>query len=158
MELPAATNGYGPSSEIAETDIIFECPHCAKSLAIDWRGAGLMITCPDCGTRIQVPESDDDQLAEGANVSDLPPDGQYDAQIRNLREALNHSREKIRHLMASLDETRKRRSSLEKMRVEQLGRMERVSAEMAVIQSALDRVVNLIGEAMLHRGEDGENW
>jgi len=158
MELPAATNEYGPSSEIAETDIIFECPHCAKSLAIDWRGAGLMITCPDCGTRIQVPESDDDHMAAGAGVSIAPLEGQYDVQIRNLSEALNHSREKIRQLMSSLDNTRKRRSSLEKMRVEQLTRMERISAEMAVIQSSLDRVVNLIGEAMLHRGEEGENW
>jgi hypothetical protein len=35
--------------------MVFECPHCGKSLAIDERGAGMMITCPDCQERVQVP-------------------------------------------------------------------------------------------------------
>jgi uncharacterized Zn finger protein (UPF0148 family) len=158
MEQMAVVNGHGPSSEIAETDILFECPQCAKSLAIDWRGAGLMITCPDCGTRIQVPEPDEDHVLSDAGLDNADVESRHDVHIRNLTEALNHSREKIVQLMASLDETRKRRSSLEKMRVEQLVRMERVSAEMAVIQSALDRVINTLGEAMQHRDDDSESW
>lgn len=39
----------------AINDIAFDCPHCGKSLAIDMRGAGLMIHCPECRQVVQVP-------------------------------------------------------------------------------------------------------
>jgi ribosomal protein L37AE/L43A len=45
-----------PCVEIADTDILFECPHCAKSLAVERRAAGLRMACPDCGARIEVPD------------------------------------------------------------------------------------------------------
>ncbi len=31
------------SAEIRESDIVFDCPHCGKSLAIDFRGAGQVV-------------------------------------------------------------------------------------------------------------------
>ena len=34
-------------AEIRDTDIVFDCPHCSKTLVIDYRGAGLQITIPD---------------------------------------------------------------------------------------------------------------
>jgi DNA-directed RNA polymerase subunit RPC12/RpoP len=40
---------------VGENDIVFECPHCGKSLAIEERGAGMVIVCPDCQARVQVP-------------------------------------------------------------------------------------------------------
>jgi hypothetical protein len=40
---------------LTESDIVFECPHCGKSLAIEDRGAGMIVTCPDCRARVQVP-------------------------------------------------------------------------------------------------------
>jgi len=43
------------SSEIQPGDIVFNCPQCGKSLAIDPQGAGLVVTCPDCQTELQVP-------------------------------------------------------------------------------------------------------
>ena len=36
-------------------DIIFNCPHCTKSLAIDERGAGRKVKCVDCGNELTVP-------------------------------------------------------------------------------------------------------
>lgn len=43
------------SGELQPGDIVFECPQCGKSLAIDPRAAGFVIRCPDCQTEIQVP-------------------------------------------------------------------------------------------------------
>lgn len=37
------------------TDIIFNCPHCTKSLAVDERGAGRKVKCVDCGGVVTVP-------------------------------------------------------------------------------------------------------
>ncbi len=51
-------------STFNNTDIFFECPRCGKSLAIDEKGAGMYISCPDCGLRVQVPQ------AEAASESD----------------------------------------------------------------------------------------
>jgi hypothetical protein len=58
-------NGVGTSAD----DIVFECPHCGKSLAIALRGAGMMIKCPDCQARVQVPGiAEADSAAEPAPV------------------------------------------------------------------------------------------
>ncbi len=46
------------SKDVRPDDIIFNCPQCTKSLAIDPRAAGFTVTCPDCGTEVHVPESD----------------------------------------------------------------------------------------------------
>ena len=46
------------ATDVQPTDIIFECPQCGKSLAIDPRGIGLVIACPDCRTEVQVPTAD----------------------------------------------------------------------------------------------------
>jgi len=37
-------------------DILFTCPHCSKSLAIDDKGAGLTINCPDCQNPTTIPQ------------------------------------------------------------------------------------------------------
>lgn len=45
-------------------DIIFECPQCGKNLAIDCRGAGLNIHCPQCDHELEVPIPEGFDLAE----------------------------------------------------------------------------------------------
>lgn len=52
------------AAEIRDTDIVFDCPHCHKSLVIDYRGAGLQINCTDCGEPVLVPIPDGMQLAD----------------------------------------------------------------------------------------------
>ncbi len=143
-----------PSAEIADSDIIFECPHCAKSMAIDQRGAGLMITCPDCATRIQVPEStsiDEEESAEART------EAVSDRQSRNLAEALKASRAKVSQLMEGMEEMRRRRSYLERLRSDNLARFEKLSEEIAVIQSALDRMVSLLQDAVSESSDPSEN-
>ena len=51
-----------PENEIRDTDIAFDCPHCGKNLVIDYRGAGLEITCSGCGQQVLVPIPDGMQL------------------------------------------------------------------------------------------------
>ena len=45
-------------AEIRDTDIVFDCPHCSKTLVIDYRGAGLQINCSECGKDVLVPIPD----------------------------------------------------------------------------------------------------
>jgi len=47
------------------TDILFECLGCGKSLAIDCRGAGLNIRCPQCNSELEVP------IPEGFDLSQI---------------------------------------------------------------------------------------
>lgn len=56
------------ASEIRDTDIVFDCPHCGKSLVIDYRGAGLQIDCSECGKSVLVP------IPEGMQLTDLDLD------------------------------------------------------------------------------------
>lgn len=51
-------------TEVRDTDIQFDCPHCGKRLVIDYRGAGLRIACVQCGQDVLVPFPDGMQLAD----------------------------------------------------------------------------------------------
>ena len=52
------------------TDILFQCPKCDKSLAVDERGAGRWINCPDCGNAITIPQPNA-KLARAIPVADI---------------------------------------------------------------------------------------
>lgn len=78
----------GSSSEIKETDIIFECPFCGKSMAIDFRGAGLMVPCVDCGKWIQVPNPNSPSKVSAGEYQTLS------AQIEELRKMLAQAKAK----------------------------------------------------------------
>jgi len=129
-------------------DIVFDCPHCGKSLAIDPRGVGLMIACPDCGREVQVPAG----AGRGEAASATPEERAE--QVRSLAEAVARAQEKIERLVANLEEVRERRSYLEKLRTENLARFERIGQEMVTIQNAMDRIVSILQEASTEKGPD----
>ena len=58
----------GDETEIRDTDIVFDCPHCGKNLVIDYRGAGLQINCSECGEPVLVP------IPDGMELTDLDLD------------------------------------------------------------------------------------
>ncbi|TAN35551.1 MAG: hypothetical protein EPN23_11010 [Verrucomicrobia bacterium] len=58
-------------TSIQTNDIVFECPNCGKSLAIEARGAGMEITCPDCQNTIPVPAPDATNTDIAELVSEL---------------------------------------------------------------------------------------
>jgi len=125
------------SGEFQEGDIIFECPHCSKSIAIDPRGAGLMINCPDCDARIQVPfPEEDEQLLDEEFGSD--------SQLDEYVEALEASQRKVREQMQALESVTKRRDYLEKLRVEHMGCLKVIKSEMGILQDAVDRIVAVL--------------
>ena len=107
-------------SDVQPTDIIFECPQCGKSLAIDPRGAGFVITCPDCQKQVQVPASaaDEQALHEADTGGDEP--------------AIDLA-ERIR--------------LLERFHAIDQQRLQQISAELGLIQAAIDRVVTLLDDA-----------
>ncbi|MCR5413384.1 MAG: hypothetical protein K6F50_01485 [Kiritimatiellae bacterium] len=61
---PALETQSAEGAEIRDTDIVFDCPHCGKSLVIDYRGAGLQIDCSTCGESVLVPIPDGMQLTD----------------------------------------------------------------------------------------------
>ena len=66
VEVPVRENDE--AAEIRDTDIVFDCPHCGKSLVIDYRGAGLQINCSECGESVLVP------IPDGMELTDLDLD------------------------------------------------------------------------------------
>ena len=58
------------SDDVRATDIVFNCPHCEHSLAIDREFAGITLPCPECQNDIIVPL--DDLLAK-ADPDDFIP-------------------------------------------------------------------------------------
>ena len=58
IEETAAVDEDSSDAQINDTDIVFDCPHCGHNLCIDYRGAGLQITCSECGEAVLVPIPD----------------------------------------------------------------------------------------------------
>ena len=86
-------------TEINDTDIVFDCPHCGHNLCIDYRGAGLQINCTECGEAVLVP------IPDGMNISDLDLEPgeilkQLFATRRNLQKAEAQAAEFAQKLLA----------------------------------------------------------
>lgn len=114
-------NEVKSANELQPGDIIFDCPQCGKSLAIDVRGAGYIVRCPDCGAEIQVPGID--TVAKAPTV-DATPAAAPEPSTPEAR--LEH---------------------LERQRAADRERLQQISGELALIQAALDRVMGLIADA-----------
>lgn len=131
--------------EPSSSDIVFDCPACGKSLAVDRRGAGLTIKCPLCHQAIQVP------AAEDAAEPPVEAEDPRDRRILELTEALEIAQGKIQRLVEELEEVRSRRKVLEQMRTEHLARFRAISRELGIMQNALDRIAAVLGEEDLNR-------
>ena len=137
------------STEIREGDILFDCPYCAKNLAIEAAGAGLMVPCAGCGRQVQVPIPD--AATPEAPVATVPRPAVADgddpqATIQQLDEALAMANQQIDRLMAEKEALQERRAFLEQIRVTGASRLEQIAAELAALQDALDRALVLLAE------------
>ena len=84
-------------AEIRDTDIVFDCPHCSKTLVIDYRGAGLQITCSECGEAVLVP------IPDGMKIDDLDLDpGEILKQLFATRRNLQRAEARAEALEAKL--------------------------------------------------------
>ena len=123
------------STEIKETDIVFDCPHCSKSLAIDYRGAGLTIPCTDCGKNVQVP------IPEGMEITDIDSsEEEQEVRILNLRRSLAAAEQKIEQLSSEVEEMTARREMLEKVRTDHISKFGSVMEKVATIQKSIEDI------------------
>jgi uncharacterized Zn finger protein (UPF0148 family) len=138
MEVDVAGNAEKSKVRTPPQDIVFDCPHCNKSLSIDQRGAGLLIVCPECEADVQVP---------GVPLAERNAEAEKAAAAPAVSEALASAHAKIERLVASLEEVRERRRYLEKVRTDNMARYELISKDLVTIQNAVDRIVAIIQDA-----------
>lgn len=92
--------------QVPDTDITFECPHCGKSLSIDPRGAGLVISCTLCGQPLTVP------IPEGLEIDDFDATPEaLSIQLLSARQNLAKAQAHITAMEAELDDLRAFRDS-----------------------------------------------
>ena len=135
-------------TEIREGDILFDCPHCGKNMAIEAAGAGLMVACAGCGKAVQVPIPDA-ATPEAAVAPPPRPAGEGEdpqATIRQLDAALAMANQQVDRLMAEKEALQERRAFLEQIRVSSQARFEQVAQELSTVQDALDRALVLLAE------------
>ena len=95
-------------TEIRDTDIVFDCPHCGHNLAIDYRGAGLQISCVNCGESVLVP------IPDGMKIDDLDIEpGEILKQLFATRRNLQRTERRVEDLQAELAKMRVRRDELQ---------------------------------------------
>jgi len=127
-------------NEIRDSDIVFVCPFCSKSLAIDCRGAGLTISCPDCSNKIEIP------IPEGMEVSDIDSsDADKAVRLIHMREVISDSQQRILDLEQDIKDVMTRRDALEAIRTENALRFEVIEREVANIQRSLLRITEVLG-------------
>lgn len=128
-------------TEVKVTDILFGCPHCGKNLAIDYRGAGLITNCTECGEQVEVP------IPEGMDLSDLDlgPDDQ-ELRILNLRRSLSTAESRIAELEEQVATLERRRAALEKTRAEAWSRFEEISKAAEIVRRSQLEVSSAIGK------------
>ena len=109
-ELENAPSGFGDDetgTEIRDTDIVFDCPHCGHNLAIDYRGAGLQIECVNCGESVLVP------IPDGMKIDDLDIEpGEILKQLFASRRNLQRAEARIAELELELRGATMRSDSL----------------------------------------------
>jgi predicted nucleic acid-binding Zn-ribbon protein len=129
-------------TEIKNTDIVFDCPHCTKSLAIDRHGAGLFIVCPDCANRVQVP------VPEGMDVTELEGTEEEKAvRMALLRESLSSAQDRISELEAEVADLQERRDDLERLRTAMIQQFRDIAGEVETVEAALARVTETLQAA-----------
>ena len=107
-EFAAPSEGDPPGTEIRDTDIVFDCPHCGHNLAIDYRGAGLQINCVNCGESVLVP------IPDGMKIDDLDIEpGEILKQLFAARRHLQKAEQRIEELEQELGQMALRRDALQ---------------------------------------------
>ena len=126
-------------NDIKDTDIVFDCKYCSKSLAIDYKGAGLNIPCSDCGKMVEVP------IPDGMDIGDIDQsDEEMEIVILNLRKSLTAAESKIASLEEDVEEVNSRRDALEKQRTDTVYKFAAMTEQISIVQSSLNDIANAI--------------
>ncbi len=131
-------------TEIRDTDIVFDCPHCGHNLAIDYRGAGLQINCVNCGETVLVP------IPFGMKIDDLDIEPgeilkQLFATRRNLQKAelrADELDEKVQALIESRDNLMAKLQVLAVQFAELRGLCSQQSAMQVKVAESAEKIAN----------------
>jgi len=125
--------------EVRGTDIVFECPYCTKSLAIDYRGAGLTVQCTDCDNNVIVP------IPEGMDLSDIDStEEEQEARLVNLRRLLAAAEERAGRLEAEVAGLVAGREVLQRAQAGNEARFQRVLDGVRAVQNAQDEIAKAL--------------
>ncbi|MGI6495490.1 MAG: hypothetical protein ACOX5G_05290 [Kiritimatiellia bacterium] len=135
---------------ILETDIVFECPECGHSLVIDYRGAGLVINCIECGEPVQVP------IPEGMQLDDLDqaPEDQS-AQLAILRRLLAESDARAAGLVTEMASLKQDSAAVTRVCEALESRLVEVRAALERIQEGQSALANVVHDALALLGNTG---
>jgi transcription elongation factor Elf1 len=127
------------SDQILETDIVFECPHCSKSLAIDYHGAGLTIPCNDCNELVEVP------IPEGMDMSDLDSsESDMEVRIINLRKVLKETESKLTNIKNNNDALMLKNGKLERQKAVYLSKITPLMQRLDILSENLSEVIEIM--------------
>lgn len=127
------------TQDIKETDIVFDCSHCGKSLAIDYRAAGLSIACSDCGSIVVVP------IPEGMEMADFDASAEdREALIIRLRESLAETQARVRVLEGMVEELKDERKKAAWKDTESALRTEQIQREIDIINKSVEQITGAV--------------
>jgi len=129
--------------EVREGDIVFECPKCGKSLAIEAAGAGMQVACTDCGANVIVP-------FPGMEAEVFTPE-EAERAIAEMDKALNASAEELSRLRKENEVLKERQAYLEQLAAGNTGRSAKMSEILDAIQAKLDELAALAADARTGR-------
>lgn len=126
-------------------DVFFDCPSCGQSMCIDPKAAGLIVNCPGCTSKVQIPNPHAPHSAPAPPVSaaENPPD----EQARILLDSLSTSQVRFRELSDRYSEVQRRRAFLERMRVENLQLFNEINQQLEQIRTSCDRLTEIMQDA-----------
>jgi len=132
-QVPVAEQDDGTEVDITPSDIVFECTNCGHVIVIDYRGAGLMVRCPECNEAVEVP------IPGGMSVSDLDksPEELFGL-VLQARRSCSKAEQRVAELEATVASLIERRTSLERSRAGML----RKNAELTTACQNLTRLIN----------------
>ena len=131
-------------------DILFECGQCGKSLAIDCRGAGLNVRCPQCDSDLEVPipegfdlaaldKSISESIASDKETKELISDSDADAT------ASSDATEPIDLLKAEYETVRGQQHDITHQNADILKAIKNVNEQIDELRKALDGLGVMLG-------------
>ncbi len=123
-EASAPTSVELDEDEVPPTDITFECPTCGKSLSIDPRGAGLTITCTQCGNPVSVP------IPEGMEIDDFDATPEeLSMQLVRTRQNLSRAQSLLAATNSELQELREFKDVAESAQIDRRTKLDQVKSK-----------------------------
>ena len=141
-------------TEIRDTDIVFDCPHCGHNLAIDYRGAGLQIDCVNCGESVLVP------IPDGMKIDDLDLDpGEILKQLFATRRNLQKAEKLSEDYAVQLDLMTGERDALQRRvaaMAKEIGEIRNLSVLRQEAQDRIDAIVSRLLSDAREGAEEAE--